>query len=146
MFDYRILPEHRLILLRLSGRLSVSDILDFLAAVRVEPDYDASYASLVDIRALAPVLSAAEAERLVRFSTAPAAEATTRCAVVTASFFRAKLANISNLLSGRRHVTIRGFTEFGEALRWLELEPAAARCAEGWQAPAPAAVQWARPA
>jgi len=44
-------------------------------------------------------------------------------------------------------VTIRGFTELGAALRWLGLEPAVARCAEGWQAPAPAAaLQGARPA
>jgi len=73
MLDSRIHPKHRLILLRLSGRLSVEEILEFLAAVRVEPDYDTTYRSLVDLCGLA----------------------TTRCAVVTASFFQAKLANIS---------------------------------------------------
>lgn len=135
MLDYRILPEHRLILLRLSGRLSVDDILDFLAAVMADAQFDANYRSLVDVRGLTPALAAVDADRLVRFSTAPAAEAVTRCAVFTASFFRAKLANISNFLSGRRHVTIRGFTDLAEALLWLELDDESAHCAGTWAAP-----------
>jgi hypothetical protein len=64
MIDYRILPEHRLIVICLFGDVSVDDIIANSLTLRSDPDYSPDYDSLVDNKLLEHTFTAEEIHRL----------------------------------------------------------------------------------
>ncbi|MCB1090063.1 MAG: hypothetical protein KDL87_00925 [Verrucomicrobiae bacterium] len=121
---YQIYPQHRLVYVRGSGTLRLSEVTDHFARLAVDPAYQAPMLKLVDYRTVnMGELTFAEIRRVatVKEGLMKAFEGE-RTAFIVDSDLNFGLGRQHQSLMSETNIDVNVFRSFEDAVRWLGLE------------------------
>ena len=121
MTKYKISQDEKLIFMQLSGELTARDFIKFLTQVSMDQDYDRSFNSIVDLQDFKNILSMSEAQDIIETATIIRGGTPAKSAIVTNSLFRKNLIDIASTFNRRKKIEVKGFTNFSDACRWLDV-------------------------
>lgn len=109
-----------MIIIRLVGPLTVSDIVRIIREASIDEKFDRSHKALLDNRNLVPNFSANSLRQILELSSLAIGNVEMQTAVVSASFMRARIVDVvgATLLRGIR---VRAFSQVSDALDWLQV-------------------------
>lgn len=122
MFDYQILPDHKLVVLRFWGTTTAEEILGMSAALRGDPGFSESYDTVVDNSRLEGAMPGQEMRELeeprTHFLDSP-----TRVAIVAPTDLTYGMSRMYQLVTEFRSPSEVGvFRDMASALAWLGRE------------------------
>ncbi len=122
MIDYRILPEHSLIVLCNWGVTPVEEVLTLSQKLRTDPDYSNSYDTIVDNTHQERQYTGEEMRRLSkrRFDPGPSPIKIATIAPSDVTFGMCRMYQIITDAEG--HIEAGVFRDAGSALKWLGRE------------------------
>ena len=124
MTKYRIETDQKLIIMQLSGEVSVSGLENFVREVSIDENFDPSFDSIVDIRRLETVYSTFASHEVLDSVSYIIGGVSTRSAIIADSYLRVKMIDITNLLGTRKHIELKGFSTVKDACSWLAIDVA----------------------
>ena len=122
MHHYKIATDHKLVFVQMHGEYSVRDLVNIMAEVSRDTDYDPSFQSLVDLQNSATIIPALESQRVIEAASLILGQAPAKSAVVTSSMFRKNIVDMAGWLNKNKNIEIKGFTNLPEACAWLQVD------------------------
>ena len=83
MHHYKIATDHKLVFVQMNGEYSVRDLVNIMAEVSRDTDYDPSFQSLVDLQNSATIIPALESQSVIEAATLIIGQAPAKSAVVS---------------------------------------------------------------
>jgi len=108
--------------MQMHGEFSARDLVNFIAEVSRDRDYDPSFNSIVDLQNSATIIPAQEAQSVIEAATMITGQASAKSAVVTSSMLRKNIVDMASWLNKNKKLEIRGFTNLKEACGWLQVD------------------------
>jgi hypothetical protein len=117
--SYSIDPARRLVLTRVRGIVSTSDMQDLTNRMLADPRFDPEYRGLADLAEVTEVTI--DARAMAETAAMPLYQPGTRRALVAPSDIAFGMARMFAVYAERSGQEVRVFRDLAEAERWLEL-------------------------
>jgi len=126
MFDYRILPEHQLILIWNRGETSVSQCLEFISKIQEDPGHSPDYDVITDVTELKTAFSTQDTQEMIQASKSLLSGNRNKKNAIIAKTDRiyAPSRMYEQLSNGTTPFKTAVFRDWPSALEWLGKDPA----------------------
>lgn len=126
MFDYRILPDQRLILIWNRGKISVESCIQEILTIRADPDNGQNFDVISDASGIETDLSTQEIQKIIQFlALLPREEVAPKNAIIAPTDRIYAISRMFEQLSeGFSPIKTGVFRDWASALSWLERDPA----------------------